>query len=164
VAPLDREQRQTFEPTDGPRRGERDHPSSCFYWAGRNGPDSVALDPEILDQLENYVTAVASMYRDNPFHSFEHALMLSCPSSLPCRALSLRHGEETGKDMASTLHDHTYGITSDPLTQFACVFSALIHDADHTGVPNSQLNQENATLARCTRVSPSRIQSTCVDL
>ena len=26
------------------------------------------------------------------------------------------------------LHDHTYGITSDPLTQFACVFSALIHD------------------------------------
>jgi hypothetical protein len=33
--------------------------------------------------------------------------------------------------MASTLHDHTYGITSDPLTQFACVFSALIHDADH---------------------------------
>lgn len=25
-------------------------------------------------------------------------------------------------------HDHTYGITSDPLTQFACAFSALIHD------------------------------------
>jgi len=31
------------------------------------------------------------------------------------------------------LHDHTYGITSDPLTQFACVFSALIHDVDHYG-------------------------------
>lgn len=28
----------------------------------------------------------------------------------------------------SVLHDHTYGITSDPLTQFACVLSALIHD------------------------------------
>ena len=28
----------------------------------------------------------------------------------------------------STLHDHTYGITSDPLTQFACVWAALIHD------------------------------------
>jgi hypothetical protein len=26
------------------------------------------------------------------------------------------------------LHDHTYGITSDPLTQFAVAFSALIHD------------------------------------
>ena len=26
------------------------------------------------------------------------------------------------------LHDHTYGITSDPLSLFACAFSALIHD------------------------------------
>ena len=26
------------------------------------------------------------------------------------------------------LHEHTYGITSDPLTKFAVVFSALIHD------------------------------------
>jgi hypothetical protein len=34
------------------------------------------------------------------------------------------------------------------LTQFAGVFSALIHDADHTGVPNSQLNIENSTLAK----------------
>lgn len=24
------------------------------------------------------------------------------------------------------IHDHTYGIISDPLAQFACVFSALI--------------------------------------
>ena len=31
-------------------------------------------------------------------------------------------------DRESVLHDHTYGITSDPLTQFACLFSALIHD------------------------------------
>ena len=25
------------------------------------------------------------------------------------------------------IHKHTYGVTSDPLTLFACVFSALIH-------------------------------------
>lgn len=47
----------------------------------------------------------------------------------------------------STLHDHTYGITSDPLTQFACVFSAIIHDVDHQGVPNSQLVKENTSQA-----------------
>jgi hypothetical protein len=51
------------------------------------------------------------------------------------------------KDLMSTLHDHTYGITSDPLTQFACVFSALIHDVDHSGIPNAQLISENVVLA-----------------
>lgn len=45
------------------------------------------------------------------------------------------------------MHDLTYGITSDPLTQFACTFSALVHDVDHPGVPNSQLVKENSTMA-----------------
>lgn len=36
---------------------------------------------------------------------------------------------------AFTLHDPTYGITSDSLTQLACILSALIHDVDHVGVP-----------------------------
>ena len=27
------------------------------------------------------------------------------------------------KNTAASLHDHTYGITSDPLTPFACAFS-----------------------------------------
>ena len=51
------------------------------------------------------------------------------------------------KSLISSLHDHTYGITADPLTQFACVFSALIHDVDHSGVPNTQLIKENTELA-----------------
>jgi hypothetical protein len=53
----------------------------------------------------------------------------------------------TENDVSIALHDHTYGITSDPLTQFACVFSALIHDVDHAGVPNTQLTIENIELA-----------------
>lgn len=32
-------------------------------------------------------------------------------------------------------------------TQFACAFAALIHDVDHTGVPNAQLVKENAEVA-----------------
>ena len=36
-------------------------------------------------------------------------------------------------DEAATLHDHTFGITSDPLTQFACALGALLHDVDHSG-------------------------------
>jgi 3'5'-cyclic nucleotide phosphodiesterase len=45
------------------------------------------------------------------------------------------------------LHEHTYGIASDPLTQFACAFSALVHDVDHHGVSNAQLVQEGSELA-----------------
>ena len=52
------------------------------------------------------------------------------------------------KRIKSSLHDYTFGITSDPLTQFSCVLSALIHDVDHTGVPNAQLVKENAYVAR----------------
>jgi hypothetical protein len=37
------------------------------------------------------------------------------------------------------LHDHSYGITTDLLTQFTCVFSSLIHGVDHAGAPNAQL-------------------------
>lgn len=54
--------------------------------------------------------------------------------------------EEGKEEIASSLHDHSYGI-SDPLTQFACVFSALILDIDHPGVPNNQLVKENASIA-----------------
>ena len=32
---------------------------------------------------------------------------------------------------AQTMHGYTSGISSDPLTHFACAFSALIHDVDH---------------------------------
>ena len=52
------------------------------------------------------------------------------------------------KNIASSLHDHTYGITSDPLTQFSCVLSALVHDADHSGVPNATLVNEGAEIAK----------------
>jgi hypothetical protein len=45
------------------------------------------------------------------------------------------------------LHDHAYGITSDPLTQFACTFLALIHGVDHVGVHDMQLIEENTTIA-----------------
>jgi 3'5'-cyclic nucleotide phosphodiesterase len=48
-------------------------------------------------------------------------------------------------DFDKVLHDHSYGITSDPLTQFSCVLASLIHDVDHPGVPNAQLARENSS-------------------
>ena len=55
--------------------------------------------------------------------------------------------QSSHNDLALHLHDYTYGITSDPLTQFACIFAALIHDCDHYGIPNNQLVEERAPLA-----------------
>jgi class 3 adenylate cyclase len=35
--------------------------------------DSMQLSQEVEEQLHDYVSAVASLYRENPFHNFEHA-------------------------------------------------------------------------------------------
>ena len=41
-----------------------------------------------------------------------------------------------------------FGISADPLTQFAYAFAALIHDVDHQGVLNATLVSEDHDLAR----------------
>ena len=63
----------------------------------------------------------------------------------PEAVLSAKEGDED--EVIKKLHEHTYGITSDPMTQFAAVVAALIHDVDHTGVPNAQLVKEGTRLA-----------------
>jgi hypothetical protein len=50
-------------------------------------------------------------------------------------------------DLTKKVHDTTYGITSDPLIRFSAVFSAMIHDCDHPGVPNAQLEKEDHELS-----------------
>lgn len=107
-------------------------------------PDSIELDKEIMSQLKRYVTVIAAMYRGNPFHNFEHAshvtmsvnklLQRVVTPDLTIRRSSLHMGGSSlQKQIASDLHNYTFGITSDPLTQFAIVFAALIHDVDHWG-------------------------------
>jgi len=108
--------------------------------------ESVYLDQAVVGQLHQFVSSIAMMYNnENPFHNFEHA---SHVTMSVCKLLSrIVAPSELEYDGNGTLHDHTYGITSDPLTQLACVFSALIHDADHPGVPNAQLVKEGTLLA-----------------
>lgn len=43
---------------------------------------------------------------------------------------------------------YSYGITSDPLTQFAVLLAAVIHDVDHQGISNADLCRENELLAK----------------
>jgi class 3 adenylate cyclase len=106
----------------------------------------VVIPPVVVDQLKAYVTWVANMYRNNPFHNFDHASHVVM-SVIKLMSRIVAPTDQHIHDNAATLHDHTYGITSDPLTQFACAFSALIHDVDHTGVPNTTLISEQADIA-----------------
>jgi hypothetical protein len=124
---------------------------------------TIDLDDNVESELRDYVTTIAAMYRNNPFHNFEHASHVAmsvvkllsrivAPTDIPVDEMMVTTNETKMRTKyASTLHDHTYGLTSDPLTQFTCVFSALVHDVDHTGVPNSQLIIEQSPISQMYR-------------
>ena len=111
-------------------------------------PESVVLERKVETQLRDYVTMVACMYRDNFFHNFEHASHVTMSAQKLLRRVVMADQERTSREAdPSHFHDYTRVITYDPLTQFAVVYAALIHDVDHTGVPNTQLVKEGAHIA-----------------
>ena len=116
-------------------------------------PEKITLDANVEAQLLDYVTTIACSYHENPFHNFDHAAhVLMSVNKILKRIVQADdcdfQGDACSMDkLASHLHDYTYGITSDPLTHFACVFSALIHDVDHPGVSNMQLCKEKDDMA-----------------
>jgi len=120
----------------------------------RKDPSSIVLSEAAKRQLKDYLTIIAGMYHPNPFHNFEHA---SHVTSSVCKLLKrivdvsgqtgLRSSETADVNLVD-LAGHSYGITSDPLTQFAVVFSAIIHDVDHPGVTNAQLVVEKTRNAK----------------
>lgn len=122
----------------------------------RGDPDSVVISDSVRSQLRDYITKIASMYNDNPFHNFEHACHVAMSASkivmriirpnIECNQESLanRNGRIAFK---RKIHEGTFGISSDFLMQFAVVFSAVIHDVDHAGVSNAQLVKEGREIA-----------------
>jgi hypothetical protein len=52
----------------------------------------------------------------------------------------------------------------DPLIHFAIVLSALIHDVDHPGVPNSTLVQENQNWQQFKAKNKSVAEQNSIDL
>ena len=138
------------------------------------------LSAEVREQLHDYITCIANMYHNVPFHNLEHASHVTLSAhklmkriispgetdfkhqgentpprrvGVPRRRLSFGKTSSAGpeetkiKSVQRSLHESTFGISSDPLTQFAIVFSALIHDVDHTGLPNVQLVKEEQEIA-----------------
>jgi class 3 adenylate cyclase len=76
----------------------------------------VKLSKEVENQLRNYVSCIAGMYRENPFHSFEHASHVlmsvikvcvckreSCNQYLYHHTISSRHNSSLGPLLSSCL-------------------------------------------------------------
>jgi 3'5'-cyclic nucleotide phosphodiesterase len=78
---------------------------------------------------------------ENAFHNFEHATHVL----MSVMKLLGRITNSTDADQASATMERQF--YSDPLLQFGCVLSALVHDIDHQGVSNMQLVQEGHKLA-----------------
>lgn len=121
-------------------------PQFCAQAAARGSRD-VEVPANVRDQIHDVVERIAAMYQDNPFHNFEHACHVTQQVAKFIGRIATPDIDEDAKNMASQLHEYTHGITSDPITIWAIVFSALIHDVDHRGVSNTQLATEEAHMA-----------------
>jgi hypothetical protein len=116
----------------------------------------IQIPNAVIESLKEYVTLIASSYRSNPFHNFEHACHVTMSVNKLLKRIvapelsteQLEQAKKNGnKDLAFHLHDFSHGLVSDPMAVFAITFSALIHDADHRGVSNAQLAKENEDMA-----------------
>ena len=124
--------------------------------ANNGGGVQRKLPLEVKVQLKEYVATIASMYRNVSFHNFEHASHVTMSANKLMKRIiapgdALVHDASKANQLNefnANLHKSTFGISSDPMAQFAIVFAALIHDVEHTGVPNAQLVKEEADVAK----------------
>jgi hypothetical protein len=79
----------------------------------------IILDQQVVFELHQFVLGIAFMYNKNPFHNFLHASHVT----MSVTKMLSRVVSDDG-----TSSSYAKGITDDPLTHFAVVFGALIHD------------------------------------
>lgn len=93
------------------------------------------ITDSVLKQLREYVTRILQGYKDNPYHNKEHAVHVVTSTN------------KLVEIMLSNKKSPTFGLRNDPLMLLAQLYSALIHDVEHTGVPNRTLQNEDDRLA-----------------
>ena len=133
--------------------------SSFDYRVSMNqvDPSLIEISQEVQSQLRSYVASVGTAYRrENPFHNFQNAsLTVLIMDQMIMKITSSSNILRTGFDgtprskgeIAMELDARTFSIDSDPIIQFAMIFSALIHDVDHMGVSNQQLVKNSSPLS-----------------
>ena len=97
------------------------------------------LTEEVVEELRNYVKSILLGYNEVPYHNFKHCYHVTISTNKLVDMIVHRYPGERPAN--------TYGFRDDPLMQLAMLFSALIHDVDHRGIPNRQLAMENEELA-----------------
>lgn len=97
-------------------------------------PSTIEISQKVMNQLTNFVRQIATMYKKHSFHNFEHASHVTMSvHKLLSRVTTpneiSKAPNASDQKVASDLHDQTFGITSDPMTQFsgksqflACLF------------------------------------------
>lgn len=131
------------------------------------------ITPLVISQLRHYVGVICGQYHiptDVPYHNVEHAyhVFLSANKLLDLMLCETPEKSDGGNDnRAAAIKPAkgrrsrrrcsvdrkvpkprpTFGIKSDPLSQLAFLFSAMVHDVDHTGISNRQLVLEMDDLA-----------------
>jgi len=119
-----------------------------------------ALDSTVQRQLHMFIERIASRYSPkNQFHNFIHASHVAFSSYQLVRKVAVPDlppiwtvkgsASDGWKTLPESLSDciAVEAFAEDALAQFAVVFSALVHDVDHTGIPNTLLAKESPTIA-----------------
>jgi len=122
-------------------------PFDAFSSQDKLDVSSISLDVTVRAQLHEYVSHVCSQFRDNAFHCLDRSSQVSMSARKLMQRVttSQQHG---ASEKPKEVFEETFGLSDDPLAQFAVVFAALIHDMDHGGVSNSQLIREDNELAK----------------
>jgi hypothetical protein len=151
--------------------------AKIFFNESKVDAESIELSPLVMAQLRAFVMTIETMYHNHPYHNFEHAshvgmslaVLLSRLANNDQEVFMTLGGaiESNGKTSSShdsntptreknndgfmkalSHHNRTFGISSDPLAQFALVFAALAHEVDHPGAPNRVLIREFSPLVK----------------
>ena len=105
----------------------------------------LCVNDKIIAQVRDFVKRMIKGYKDVEYHNLEHCYhVVISTNKLMDMMISSIH-PVTGKRLHKL--PPTYGLRSDPISLFALLFAALVHDVEHQGIPNRQLSTENDRLA-----------------
>jgi hypothetical protein len=94
----------------------------------------------IKTEVDLFVRMVSAMYREVPYHSFDHAHHVVSATNDLLDMLVPADDNDDDPDQHPCSHD----LFNNSMSHLALVFAALIHDVDHTGIVNAELAKDDS--------------------